>query len=137
MTYPDKSGADKAREDFAYWLWVKDVYVFVNGTSLISANTPVTLELAQSTDGVCLKLVAVIVNGRPLTANSSARAPDAHTDANNASIQKIMDTARGRDPRRDALLAARLVVASGPQLNVPSGTRLAFSLAAPLVFTGR
>src|SRR5262249_558184 len=25
-TYPNKPGADKAKQDFAYWLWVKDIY---------------------------------------------------------------------------------------------------------------
>ena len=25
-TYPDKPGAEKVKQDFAYWLWVKDMY---------------------------------------------------------------------------------------------------------------
>jgi hypothetical protein len=25
-TYPDKAGAEKAKQDFAYWLWIKDFY---------------------------------------------------------------------------------------------------------------
>ena len=111
--------------------------VLVNGKPMIPANTPVTLEVAHTSDGVCLQITSMIINGRAVPATSAAGALDARTETSNASIRKMIDTGGGRDPRRDALLTARLVVVNGATLNVPSGTRLAFTLAAPLVLGGR
>ena len=111
--------------------------ILANGAPAIPANTPVNLELAQTSDGICVKLTAVVINGRDVSVSSAAGVPDARTATSNASLQKMIDTGGGRDPRRDALLTARLVVVSGAQLNVPSGTRLTFTLTAPLVLAGR
>ena len=90
------------------------------------------MELAQSSEGLSLKLTAVNINGRTLAPNSLPAAPDAITERNNATLQRRIEAARDA-ARVEAAVAGRLVVLSGSQLNVPSGTRLIFTLSAPIL----
>ena len=105
--------------------------VLVNGAPVIPVNTTVTMALAQTSEGLGLKLAGITLDGRTLVASSSPAEPDAMTARNNASVQRAIDGGRAAGRNESALLR-RLVVVSGSELNVPVGTRLTFTLSAPI-----
>ena len=112
--------------------------VVVNGVAVIAGNAAVTLEVVAAGEGLTVRLVDLTSNGGTVAASSSQVTLDPQVAAGNDVIERAM-VAAGANPRGAAMqkaLAARLVVVSGARLNLPSGTRLAFTLAAPLTIEG-
>jgi hypothetical protein len=107
--------------------------VMVNGAVAISARSVATLQLAQSSDGLAVKLVGVAINGQMHAASSSRVTPDAQNAASDAAIQQAIAAAGPNGAALQQAYAARQVVLSGARVNVPPGTRLAFTLDAPMV----
>ena len=107
----------------------------MNGVSVVSGNTPVTLQVVAADDGLTVQLVGITSNGGGTVAAASSQvALDPQAAANNTALERMI-AAAGARPRGVATqqaLAARLVVVRGPHLNLPSGTRLVFTLAAPV-----
>jgi len=96
------------------------------------------LQVVTAGDGLTVQLAGITTNGGTIAASSSQVALDAQAADGNATIERMM-AAAGARPRGVATqraLAARLVVVSGPGMNLPSGTRLTFTLAAPITTIG-
>ena len=106
--------------------------VVVNGAPLLPVGTQVTMQLDQVSDGLAIILTGFVLNGRTLAATSAPAAPDAQTESRNAAIEQAIAAAGSRGDRLRSRLEAREVVVTGPRVNVPSGTRLTFSLSAPI-----
>jgi len=112
--------------------------VVVNGVTVISPNTTVNLQVVAAGDGLTVQLVGLVINGGTIAAASSQVALDPQMAASNAAIERAI-AAAAASPRGAAVqqaLAGRLVVVSGPRMNLPSGTRLTFTLAAPVAIDG-
>jgi hypothetical protein len=108
--------------------------VVVNGSTLIPGNTPVSLQVVAAADGLTLQLVGIMMNGGTIAAGSSQVALDPQTAAANATFERALAAAAG-NPRGAAAqqaLLTRLAVVSGPKMNLPSGSRLTFTLTMPL-----
>jgi hypothetical protein len=108
--------------------------VVVNGVPLIPGNTAVTMQVVAMGGGLTVQLVDLAINGAAIAASSSQVTLDPQTAASNAAIERAM-AALAASPGSAAAqqgLATRLVVASGPRVNLPSGARLMFTLAAPI-----
>ena len=112
--------------------------VIVNGVALIPGNTPVNLQVVSGADGLTVRLVDIALNGGSIAAGASQVALDPQTVAANAIFQQRVAMAAGNPRGAAALqpLMARIAVASGPQMNLPSGTRLMFTLTAPITMDG-
>jgi hypothetical protein len=112
--------------------------VVVNGATLIPGNTPVNLQVVSAADGLTVRLVDIAFNGGSIPAGMSQVALDPQTAAANAIFQQRVAAVAG-NPRGAAALQAmmaRIAVVSGPQMNLPSGTRLTFTLTAPVSLDG-
>lgn len=112
--------------------------VVVNGVPVIPGNTTVNLQVVAAGDGLTVQLVGLTINGGTVAAGSSQVALNPQTAAGNAAIERAI-AAAAASPRGAAVqqaLAGRLVVLSGPRMNLPSGTRLTFTLAAPITIEG-
>ena len=106
--------------------------VVVNGAPLIPVGTQVAMQLGQVSDGLGITLTGIVLNGRTLAATSAPAAPDAQTESRNAAIEQAIAGAGSRGDRLRSRLEAREVVVTGSRVNVPSGTRLTFTLSAPI-----
>jgi hypothetical protein len=106
--------------------------VVVNGMPVIPGNTAVTLQIVAADGGLTVQLAGITINGETIAAGSSQVALDPQTEAANAAIRRTLDVMRASPGGAPPAVAARLVVASGPNMNVPSGTRLMFTLSAPI-----
>jgi hypothetical protein len=114
--------------------------VVVNGMPAIAGNTTVTLQVVAAGDGLSVQLAGITGNSGIIPASSSQVALDPQSAAANAAIERTIAAAAAANPRAAAMtqaLAARLVVVSGPRMNLPSGARLTFTLAAPVTIDGR
>jgi hypothetical protein len=112
--------------------------VVVNGLPVIPGNTTVNLQVVAAGDGLTVQLVGLTINSRTVAAGPSEVALNPQTAAGNAAIERAI-AAAAASPRGAAVqqaLAGRLVVLSGPRMNLPSGTRLTFTLAAPITIEG-
>ena len=105
--------------------------VVINGAPLLPVGTQVTMQLSQVSDDLGITLTAILLNGRTLTASSSPATPDAITASRNAAMEQAMASG---GPRADRL-RARQVVVTGSHINVPSGTRLTFTLSDPITLS--
>jgi len=105
--------------------------VIVDGAPLIPVGTQVTMQLGQVSDGLAIILRGIILNGRTLPATSAPAASDAQTESRNAAIEQAIAGAGSRGDRLRSRLEAREVIVTGPRINVPSGTRLIFTVSAP------
>jgi len=110
--------------------------VVVNGLPVIPANTPVTLTVIAAADGLSVQLAGITINAETIATGSTQVALDPQTAANNAAIERAIATMRARDRSAPPALAARLAVVSGPNMNLPSGARLMFTLSAPITIAG-
>jgi len=110
--------------------------VVVNGVTLIPGNTSVDLQVVGAGDGLTVRLVGITINGQTIAAGSSQVALDPQTAAANAALQQAIATMAARQRGAPAALTGRLVVVSGPGLNLPSGSRLQFTLSAPMTIDG-
>ena len=106
--------------------------VIVSGAPLLPVGTQVTMQLAQVGDDLAITLTGIVLNGRTLTASSAPAAPDAQTQARNAALEQAMAAAGPRGDRFRSRIEGREVVVTGSRVNVPSGTRLVFTLSAPI-----
>ena len=106
--------------------------VVVNGSPLLPVGTQVTMQLAQVRDDLGITLTGIVLNGRTVAASSAPAAPDAQTESRNAAIEQAIASAGPRGDRARAALGAREVVVTGSRVNVPSGTRLTFTLLDPV-----
>jgi hypothetical protein len=106
--------------------------VVVNGVSLIPGNTTVSLQVAAGSDGLTVQLVGI--NGATVAAGSSQVALDPQVAASNAVFERALATAASnpRGAANQQALAARIAAVSGPRMNLPSGTRLVFTVTAPI-----
>jgi hypothetical protein len=104
-----------------------------NGATLIPVGSIATVQLAQSNDGLTVKLVGISVGRQQLLAVSSSQvAGDAQSAAAAAAMQQAIAAAGPNGAALQQALAARQVLVNGPRINVPPGTRLTFTLAAPI-----
>jgi hypothetical protein len=107
--------------------------VVVNGAALIPVGSLATVQLAQASDGLTVKLVAVNIGRQAAVAVSSSQvAADAQNAASDAALQQAIAAAGPNGAALQQVLAARQVVLSGARINVPPGTRLTFTLGAPI-----
>jgi hypothetical protein len=109
--------------------------VVVNGVPVIPGNTPVNLQVVASDDGLTVRLTGITINGKAVEASSSKVALDPQTAAGNAAIEHAIAAASAAR-RAPTALEGRLVVISGPKMNLPSGARLLFTLSAPITIDG-
>jgi hypothetical protein len=112
--------------------------VVVNGVPVIPGNTAVSLQVVAAGDGLTVQLIGITSNGGTIAAGSSQVALDPQAAAGNAAIERAI-AAAAASPRGAGLqqsLAARLVVVSGSGFNLPSGSRLQFTLSAPITIDG-
>jgi hypothetical protein len=110
--------------------------VVVNGLPVIPGNTAVTLQVVAADGGVTVQLAGITINGETVAAGSSQGALDPQTEAANAAIKRALDAMRASPGGAPPAVTARLAVASGPNMNLPSGTRLTFTLSAPITIAG-
>jgi hypothetical protein len=106
--------------------------VIVNSATTIPVGSLATVQLAQSSDGLTVKLVSITASGRMLAVSSSQVAADAQNAAADAAMQQAIAAAGPNGAALQQAMAARQVVVSGARINVPPGTRLTFILAAPI-----
>ena len=106
--------------------------VVVNGSPLLPVGTQVSMQLAQVSDDLGITLTGIVFNGRTVAASSAPATPDAQTESRNAAIEQAIASAGPRGDRARAALGAREVVVTGSRVNVPSGTRLTFTLSDPV-----
>ncbi|HEY7189375.1 MAG TPA: hypothetical protein VH436_22615 [Vicinamibacterales bacterium] len=107
--------------------------VVVNGAPLIPVGSLATVQLAQASDGLTVKLVGVNIGRQGAVAVSSSQvAADGQNAASDAALQQAIAAAGPNGAALQQALAARQVVVSGARVNVPPGTRLTFTLAAPI-----
>jgi hypothetical protein len=106
--------------------------VIVNGAPIIPYGTEVTMQLAQGNEGFGLTLTGIVLNGRTLAANSTPAALDAQTASRNAAMKQAIASAGARADRLRSRLEAQEVMVTGSRVNVPSGTRLTFTLSDPI-----
>jgi hypothetical protein len=108
--------------------------VVVNGAVAIPANTTVALQVVAGGDGPTVQLVSLAIGGGTVAAGPSRVALDPQAAAGNAAIERAIAAAaaspRGAGVRQ--ALAGRLVVLNGQGMNLPSGTRLTFTLTAAM-----
>jgi hypothetical protein len=112
--------------------------VIVNGVTLIPGNTPVNLQVVSEADGPTVRLVGITMNGGSIAAGSSQVALDPQTVAANAMFQQQLAAVLGspRGAAAQQVLMTRIAVVSGQQMNLPSGTRLTFTLTTPVTVDG-
>jgi len=107
--------------------------VVVNGATLIPVGSIATVQLAQGSDGLTVKLVGVNISRQMAVAVSSSQvAADAQNAASDAALQQAIAAAGPNGAALRQVLEARQVVVSGTRVNVPPGSRLTFTLAAPI-----
>jgi len=106
--------------------------VIVNGIPLLPYGTQVAMQLVQGNERFCLTLTGIVLNGRTLAASSTLAAPDAQTASRNAAMEQAIASAGPRADRLRSRLEAQEVVVTGSRVNVPSGTRLTFTLSDPI-----
>jgi hypothetical protein len=106
--------------------------VIVNGAPLLPYGTQVTMQLGQGHEGFGLTLTGLVLNGRTLAASSTPAALDAQTASRNAAMEQAIASAGPRADRLRSRLEAQEVVVTGSRVNVPSGTRLTFTLSDPI-----
>jgi len=111
--------------------------VIANGAPLLPYGTQVTMQLTQVSDDLGITLTGIILNGRTLAANSTPAALDAQTASRNAAMEQAIASAGPRADRLRSRLEAREVVVTGSRINVPSGTRLTFTLSAPITISAQ
>jgi hypothetical protein len=112
--------------------------IVVNGATVIAPNTTVSLQVVGAGDSMTVQLAGITMNGGTIAAGSSQVALDPQTAALNATYERSMAAVAG-NPRGAATqqaLAARIAVVSGARMNLPSGTRLTFTLASPIAIDG-
>jgi len=112
--------------------------VVVNGAVVIPANTTVNLQVVGAAGGLSVQLADLTITGGTIAAGSSEAALDPQVAAANAALERAL-AAMAASPGGAATqqaMASRLAVVSGPRLNLPSGTRLLFTLTAPIVVAG-
>jgi hypothetical protein len=109
--------------------------VVVNGAPLLPYGTQVTMQLAQVSDVLGIILTGIVRNGRTLAANSTPAALDAQTASRNAAMEQAIASAGPRADRLRSRLETREVVVTGSRVNVPSGTRLIFTLSDPFTIS--
>jgi hypothetical protein len=111
--------------------------VVVNGQVAIPGNVPVTMKVVAAADGLTVQLAGMTINGETVAVGSSQMTLDPQTAAGNAVIERALEAMRARSRgAAPPALAARLAVASGPNMNLPSGARLLFTLSAPISVPG-
>jgi hypothetical protein len=110
--------------------------VVVNGAQVIPDNTAVDLQMVAADDGLTVQLVGITIDGLTIAAGPSQVALDPQTAASNAVIQQAIAAMAARPRGAPPQLAARLVAVSGPRLNLPSGSRIVFTLLAPVAIDG-
>jgi hypothetical protein len=110
--------------------------VVVNGLPVIPGNTAVNLQLVAADGGLTVQLAGITINGETIAAGSSHVALDPQTEAGNAAIKRALDAMRSTPGGVPPAVAARLAVVSGSNMNLPSGTRLMFTLSAPITIAG-
>ena len=107
--------------------------IVANGATIIPVGSIATVQLAQSNDGLTVKLVAIALGRQQAVAVSSSQvAADPQTAASDAAIQQAIAAAGPNGAALQQAMLARQVVLSGARVNVPPGTRLTFTLAAPI-----
>jgi len=107
--------------------------VIANGVTLIPVGSIATVQLAQAGDGLTVKLVSVSIGRQRVVAVSSSQvAADAQNAASDAALQQAIAAGGPNAASLQQMLAARQIVLSGARVNVPPGTRLTFTLAAPI-----
>jgi len=108
--------------------------VVVNGATLIPVGSIATVQLAQASDGLTVKLVSVSIGRQRVVAVSSSQvvADTQQNAASDAALQRAIAAGGPNGASLQQTLAARQVVLSGARINVPPGTRLTFTLAAPI-----
>lgn len=110
--------------------------VVVNGVPVIPGNTAVDLQVVGAGDGLTVRLAGITINGQTIAGGPSQVALDPQTAAANSALQQAIATMAARQRGAPAALTGRLVVVSGPGLNLPSGSRLQFTLSAPMTIDG-
>jgi hypothetical protein len=111
--------------------------VVVNGVPIIPGNTTVDLQVVAASDGLTVQLTGITMNGQTIAAGSSQVALDPQTAAGNAAIERAIEAMAARPRGAPPQLAARLVAVSGPRFNLPSGSRVVFTLSAPIAIERR
>jgi hypothetical protein len=106
--------------------------VVVDGLPAIPGNTTVALQVVAADGGLTVQLSGITINGETKAASSSQVALDPQTASANAMLERAQAARRAGSRELPPALAARVVVLSGPKMNLPSGTRLMFTLAAPM-----
>lgn len=106
--------------------------VILSGAAIIPYGTQVTMQLGEGNEGFGLRLTGILLNGRTLAAHSTPAALDAQTASRNAAMEQAIASAGPRADRLRSRLEAQEVVVTGSRINVPSGTRLTFTLADPI-----
>jgi len=111
--------------------------VVVNGVPLIPGNTTVDMQVVAASDGLTVQLTGITMNGQTIAAGSSQVALDPQTAAGNVAIERAIQAMAARPRGAPPQLAARLVAVSGPRFNLPSGSRVMFTLSAPIAIDRR